>query len=288
MHNAALAALNEPRLAGLRYFKFEIAPEALGDALALFRQKNFIGLNLTLPHKVVALAHVTRLSEIAAAAGAANTLVPDGNGFAGHNTDGTGFLLALREEFGIATLTGKTLVLLGAGGAARGIAAAALAATAAEAATTATATAEAATATIPPAPPTQIFLVNRNRDRLAATLAALQKSFPAAADKLHAFAPTDANLWRDLPAAAIIANATSLGLQPADPSPAPSEIWRENLLAYDIVCGVPETQFLRDARAAKTPAADGFSMLAHQGALALATWTNTPPQPAIMLQTLRP
>jgi shikimate dehydrogenase len=322
MHNTALAVLAHPKLAGWRYFKFEIAPEDLGTALALFRERGFAGLNLTLPHKVLALAHVTRLCGDALAAGATNTLAPDGDGYAGHNTDGEGFVRALRGEFGAEGISGRALVLFGAGGAARGVAAAALRGDF-----------------------SQILLVNRSAERLSETLAALHKAFPAEAARLRgavllADAPAaelaaadsaaadSAAAYRTyttyrsyktyktyktyplhpsaatataaspaaaasaaeplaLPDTAIVVNATSLGLRAGDLSPVPPQLWRRGMLAFDIVCGTGETAFLRDARAAGVSASDGFPMLSYQGALAFEIWTNIPAPAGAMLAALR-
>ncbi|MGN0834548.1 MAG: transposase [Candidatus Spyradosoma sp.] len=132
MHNAALAAAarerSAPELAARRYFRFEIAPEELGEALPLFFEKNFLGLNLTIPHKVEALPLLKKISPEAAGIGAANTLARDDalGGWRGENTDGRGFALAAEMSLGV-KLAGTRVVLLGAGGAARAIAATALA-----------------------------------------------------------------------------------------------------------------------------------------------------------------
>ena len=130
MHNAAFAALQEcyPHFARYRYFRFEIAPESLDEALPLFVEKNFHGLNLTIPHKVAALPLLKAISPEAELIGAANTLVRNDKlgGWRGENTDGRRFARAAEMQLGI-TLTGTQVVLLGAGGAARSIAATALA-----------------------------------------------------------------------------------------------------------------------------------------------------------------
>ena len=132
MHDAALdAAARErsaPELAARRYFRFEIAPEELGEALPLFFAKNFLGLNLTIPHKVAALPLLKKISPEAEIIGAANTLARDDalSGWRGENTDGRGFARAAEMSLGV-KLAGTRVVLLGAGGAARAIAATALA-----------------------------------------------------------------------------------------------------------------------------------------------------------------
>ena len=120
IQNAALAELakTQARFADWRYFKFDIAPEELPGALALFHEKKFHGLNLTVPHKSLAVEHLVASDAFVRAAGAANTLSYTEAGWRGANTDGAGLSAALRVELG-AELAGANIVLLGAGGAAR-------------------------------------------------------------------------------------------------------------------------------------------------------------------------
>jgi len=284
MHNAALDALRQsapagtpPPLAGWRYFKFDIAPEELPEALALFHANGFRGLNLTIPHKVAALTApgVTRITPRGAAAGALNTLARRDNGFAGDNTDGAGFVRALREDLG-ADAAGARFVIFGAGGAARGIAAAALAAGA-----------------------DAVWIGNRSRERLDALLVALNGALPAAAARARPFDPSrEAEAVAEAAAGAfagavVAVNATPLGLRENDPSPVPAaaRFWRRTFRACDIV--VPprggDTAFLREARAAGAAgAADGRGMLCWQGVLAFEQWTGIEPPAAVMRAALAP
>ena len=247
MHNAALAALGASGFSSWKYFKFEIAPEALEEALLLFHQVRFHGLNLTLPHKVLACKLAARLSPEAEAIGAVNTLVWEDNGYAGNNTDALGFACALREEFGL-SLEGADLVLLGAGGAARSVATQALREKC-----------------------RNIWIGNRDTQRLGELLTRLHQYFPRTTTRLHSF-PLYA-LPASIPKDVIVLNTTSLGLKRGDPSPVPLGFWKPEMHAYDIVYGVAETAFLRDARAMGVRAADGTSMLCWQGALAFELWT---------------
>jgi len=124
MHNAALAGLAavEPSFAGWRYHKFEIAPAGLARALALLHARGFAGVNLTVPHKEAGLVLAESADAFARAAGAANTLVRTATGWHAGNTDGIGLARAIRGELGV-DLSGQTVILLGAGGAARAAAA---------------------------------------------------------------------------------------------------------------------------------------------------------------------
>ncbi len=250
MHNAALARLGEamPQFREWSYFKFDIPPERLAEALPLFYKHNFVGLNLTIPHKVDAVSLVHGMSSQGRAAGAVNTLLRQDDGYYGHNTDGSGFARACEARLGI-KLRGANVVLLGAGGSARAVAAAALEAGC-----------------------KSLWVGNRDPQRLNGLLAQLA---PLAK---NACEPRPFSLGAppsDLPEKSLLVNCTSLGLKPDDPSPFPSIALMPGMCVYDIVYGAKPTALVRDARAAGLPAENGLSMLCWQGALALELWTRT-------------
>src|SRR5262245_52329461 len=101
-----------------RYINCEVAPAALGDAVRGARAMGWAGFNCSLPHKVAVIAHLDGLGESAAVMGAVNCVVRRNGKYIGENTDGKGFVQSLR---GHCEPAGKTMVLLGAGGAARAI-----------------------------------------------------------------------------------------------------------------------------------------------------------------------
>ncbi|MEO6567457.1 MAG: shikimate dehydrogenase, partial [Opitutaceae bacterium] len=123
MHNAALAELarRDARFAEWKYFRFEIRPEDLPHALELLHAKKFRGVNLTVPHKVIAFDRIAQVDPAAQPVGAVNTLLWNEGGWHGFNTDGYGLATAIHETLGL-TLSGTPVILLGAGGAARGAA----------------------------------------------------------------------------------------------------------------------------------------------------------------------
>ena len=259
MHNAAFAALQErdPHFARYRYFRFEIAPEALDEALPLFFEKNFHGLNLTIPHKVATLPLLKAISPEAEIIGAANTLVRNDKlgGWHGENTDGRGFARAAEMQLGI-RLTGTQIVLLGAGGAARAIAATALAQDCAS-----------------------LTIVNRSRER-AETLASALTQFRIPNATLRIFSPDeirnpDFEICNSR-TPALVVNATALGLKPDDASPFPAELLQAGMAVYDTTYGSHTSALVAAAREHDLPAADGRSMLAWQGALAFELWNNVP------------
>lgn len=249
MHNAALARMagRDPVYSNWQYFRFEVPPEELPRALALLHAKKFRGVNLTVPHKVLAYElEQVAVDASAKAIGAVNTLRWREGGWDGFNTDGYGLAAGLQEDLGV-ELAGAHVVLLGAGGAARGAAVECL---------------ERGCASL--------WIANRTRtnlDGLLSLLAPLAGEIP-----VHGFAPENA-AGAGLPAGAVVINATSAGLKPTDPMPVDLGALRAPRAVYDMIYNPAETPLLAAARAAGLPAANGLSMLVHQGARALEIWT---------------
>jgi shikimate dehydrogenase len=247
MHNAALAdmAQADARFANWRYFRFDIPPEDLPVALERLHAAGFLGLNLTVPHKVLARDLIASVDPAAAPIGAVNTLRRQGNGWHGHNTDGYGLATAVAETLG-RELTGTPVILLGAGGAARGAAVECLARGCAS-----------------------LHIANRTasrRDDLLADLAPLAGDIPC-----QGFAPAEPPV--DLPTGALVINATSAGLHPEDPLPIDLSLLPPPAGVYDMIYNPAETRLLATARAAGLPHANGLSMLVHQGVRALEIWS---------------
>ncbi|HWL16080.1 MAG TPA: shikimate dehydrogenase [Opitutus sp.] len=250
MHNAALAAMaqRDARFATWKYFRFEIAPTDLGRALPLLHAKRFRGINLTVPHKVIAVDHIADISPAAKQIGAVNTLLWTEAGWQGHNTDGYGLATGTREDLHVA-LSRTHIVLLGAGGAARGAAVECLLAGCAS-----------------------LAIANRTRENLDALLASLRPL--AGTIPLRGFAPGEPP--PDLPAGALVVNATSAGLRDTDPMPVNLDALPTPAGVYDMIYNPPETTLLRAAKTLGLPCANGLSMLVHQGAKALEIWSGTP------------
>jgi shikimate dehydrogenase len=248
MHNAALAVMarEEPRFADWRYERFEVAPEELPRALALLHAKKFRGVNLTVPHKILAVSEVAVIDPAARVAGAVNTLRWREDGWEGFNTDGYGLTGGLREDLGV-SLAGANVILLGAGGAARGAAVECLQRGCAS-----------------------LWIANRTRAKLDELLALLAPL--AGAGVLRGFDPAAAGA-AGLPARAVLVNATSAGLKPGDPLPIDLGVIPAPAAVYDMIYNPAETPLLAAARTRHVPAANGLSMLVHQGARALEIWT---------------
>jgi shikimate dehydrogenase len=239
-----------------RYLTIEVAPARLGDAVRGARAMGFRGFNCTIPHKVAVVEHLDRLSRAATLIGAVNTVVREGDELVGENTDGAGFLAALRRRRDPA---GARVVLLGAGGAARAIGVElALAGAAA------------------------ITVVNRGPERGAELGALLGAHAEVRVEELaDGFrVPADADL---------VVNATSIGLYPdvdAEVPLDPAEAAGRTLVA-DVVPNPPETRFLRDAAAAGCETLNGLEMLVEQGRIGFRLWTGAEPDVEVMRDALR-
>ncbi len=257
MHNAALAEMARqwPELAQWRYEAVHVPAGELPRALAVLHAAGVAGINLTLPHKVDALALVAEADATARAMGAVNTLVRTPGGYRGTNTDGYGIVQALAECFQ-RSLAGADVWLFGAGGAARGIAVACLQAGC-----------------------RRLTVVNRGLERLRALEQQLRSQPGLAGGRCRFFQPEGAP---DRPGTgAILINATSLGLKATDPSPVDPAWLRPDLVVYDTTYGA-RNALAAACAAAAAPYADGLAMLAWQGARSLEIWTGRPAPAATM------
>ncbi len=254
MHNAAIATLvaTNPHLTGVRYHRLHITAEELPEALALLHAKNFAGINLTVPHKIQALSIAESLSPEARRAESVNTLVRTSTGWAGHTTDGQGFLEALRESSG-RTTRGRPVILLGSGGAARAVAAACLADGCAS-----------------------LDLHNRDAAKAAALASALADA------RVHSAGLAEIKASPD----AVIVNCTTLGLKPTDASPFPAALLAPGQFVFDTTYGSESSRLLKEARELGVACCDGRSMLRWQGALAFRLWNGILPPEAPMRAAL--
>lgn len=243
MQNAAFAARRIPCV----YLPFEVNTNDLATALEGVRTMNFLGVNLTVPHKILAMKLLDEINEFAKVFGAVNTVRVKNGRLLGYNTDGYGLLMGLREDFGI-SLKNKSVLVLGAGGAAR----AAAIQCAVEGAR-------------------WVGVANRTVSRARALVEEIKwANKRVGADALPL---SESALRGALCDVQLIINATSLGLKLNDPSPLPTSCFRRGLLAYDMIYRPAQTPFLRAAQKAGARAAGGASMLLHQGAKSFEIWT---------------
>ena len=236
-----------------RYLNCEVAPAALGDAVRGARAMGWVGFHCSLPHKVAVLEHLDGLADSATVIGAVNCVVQRDSRLIGENTDGQGFLTSLQT---VVDPAGKSLVVFGAGGAARAI-------------TVETALAGAAAITI----------VNRDPARGAELVALLNERTPARAELV---------VWDGtyaVPAGTdIVVNATSIGLWPdLDARLALGvDSLRDAMVVADVIPNPPRTRLIQEAEARGCTVLDGLGMLVNQGVISIKHWTGVDPDPAVM------
>ncbi|MEA2311039.1 MAG: shikimate dehydrogenase [Solirubrobacteraceae bacterium] len=240
-----------------RYVNCDVAPERLGDAVRGALAMGWAGFNCSIPHKVAVLEHLDELAESAALIGAVNCVVVRDGRLVGENTDGQGFVSALRT---VVDPAGRSFVVLGAGGAARAIAVeAALAGASA------------------------VTIVNRDQIRGGELASLVAERTPAESS----YVPWDRPLA--IPARAdVLVNATSVGLHPdvearlnldldtLDPS----------MVVADVIPNPPRTALVRDAEARGCTVLDGLGMLVEQGVIGIRLWTEVDADPGVMRRTV--
>jgi shikimate dehydrogenase len=270
MHNAALAHLG----LNWRYLAFDVDPAHLREAILGAKRMKFVGLNLTVPHKLLALEMVDVLDTSGSQWGAVNTIrfeamtetrewravasmgdsIPDEIRSHGFNTDADAIIRSLHEDLAV-PVAGAKVLLLGAGGAGR-VAALKLASEKVA----------------------ELYLVNRTCAKAEAVAAEIRKRFPECrVDVGYPRGRVD-----------LVLNATSLGLKAEDESPLDREQFSLSSAAavYDMIYRPAETPLLRAAREAGCRTANGLGMLLYQGVKALEIWTGKAAPVEIMRSAL--
>ncbi len=233
MHNAAYAALDVDAVYGL----CEVGAEGLAAAVAALRGADYLGANVTIPHKEAVLALLDEISPLAQRAGAVNTIVKAGDRLRGENTDIGGFLWPLQQRE--VPFANWRVSLLGAGGAARGVAVGLL-----------------------DAGVSQLTIINRTTARAAVLVEALADA------RVKLLALDDPWVGGALAAADLLVNAIPPGPTPLDET----LLGRlpDQALVYDLA--YRRTPLLDAASARGLATLDGLPMLVEQGALALECW----------------
>ena len=269
MQNAGIQALG----LNWRYLAFDVHPDNLSSAIAGAKVMNFIGLNLTVPHKMLALQMVDALDESARKWGAVNTIRFEGRDSAGSwqplrgwsappteirshgfNTDAVAIIEALRQDLDL-TIAGARVLLLGAGGAGR------------------TAALKLASEGV-----SELFLINRTASKAQALADEIREHWPKVKTAL------------DYPSGTIdlLLNATSLGLKPEDPLAFEQTRFslQQARSVYDMIYRPAQTLLLERAKRSGCRTANGLSMLLYQGARALEIWSGQKPRIDIMRRAL--
>ncbi|MBI5191996.1 MAG: shikimate dehydrogenase [Nitrospirae bacterium] len=255
MHNAAFEFL------GLDYcyVPFAIKPENLKEAVEAVTALNIAGLNVTVPHKENVLKYVYELSEEAGMIGAVNTLKVTDKGLAGYNTDGTGFINAIKEAGN--PVTNKRLLILGSGGSAKAV------------------VFKSASEGVE-----GIIIANRTVSKAIALMKQVKEYFPLL--NIEVTGTGYDELKGAIEKVDTVVNTTSVGLRKEDSSPVPGELIHKGLFIYDLIYNPYETTFLRYAKAAGCRYSNGLGMLIHQGAESFRIWTGVEPPVEVMRQAV--
>lgn len=236
-----------------RYINCEVGPDKLGEAVRGARVMGWVGFNCSLPNKVAVIEHLDGLGESAAIIGAVNCAVLRDGQFIGENTDGKGFLQSLMD---VTDPAGKSLVLFGAGGAARAIGV------------------ETALAGVK-----DITVVNRSPERGQELV-----------DLLNEKTPTSATLveWPSNYAIPdrtdIVINATSIGLYPDVDATLDFDVdtLAADMVVADVIPNPPRTRLVRDAEERGCTVIDGLGMLVNQGVIGIKYWSGIDVDASVM------
>jgi shikimate dehydrogenase len=240
-----------------RYELWDRAPILLADTVAELRTDEFLGANVTIPHKERVVPMVDRLTDEAHVTGAVNTITKEGRKLVGHNTDVPGFKEALDRLVGRQKMP-RHAVVLGAGGGARAVVYGLIREGF-----------------------LRIIVFNRHLHRAEGMVKHFARS--AAHMELRAMPWHESIIEAELAKAKVLVNATSIGLT-SDETPVPAEILPPDLMVLDLIYA--QTRLLRDAATAGCTVADGEQMLLHQGAASFTLWTGQPAPLDLMAEAL--
>jgi len=250
IHNAAISDLNLDYI----YLAFDIFPPNLSLAVKGFRAFNIIGINVTLPFKQKILKFLDEIEPMAQKIGAVNAIKNDEGYLIGRNTDAEGAMKAFLDAGH--SISGKNVLLLGAGGAARAI------------------------AYIMAKEANKIVIANRTEKRAMKLANELKKYFNTNIKGKNINASI---LKEEAKKTDILINTTPVGMYPnVQLSPISAEFLHKDLIVYDIVYNPLETKLIKDATKKGCKTIGGLDMLVNQGALAFEWWTNKKPNVNLM------
>lgn len=253
MHQPALDANG----INARYIRLEVEPGNIPEVFARMRALGFIGCNVTVPHKLEAMAACDEVHPDAKALGAVNTVRFDADATRGFNTDGPGFARAIEDDFRVQLGSLKVAIAGAGGGAGQAIATQCVLMGVAK-----------------------LILVNRTVEKLGPLVERLRDI--GSATEIIALSFDDASLAGACLDCDLIVNTSSVGLKPGDPSILPAECLKADHLVYDTIYQPPVTPLLALAQAKSCRTSNGLSMLIHQGALAFQHWfPHTSPLPVM-------
>lgn len=252
------AALHAGGIDGI-YLPFSVAPEELSTAVAGLRALRVRGFNVTIPHKTAIMPFLDELGPTAQEAGAVNTVVNCNGRLVGHNTDGDGLISSLKRDLGV-ELSGANVLLVGAGGAARG-----------------------ALAALCRSGVRSVRVVNRSAVPAQELIQRFQERYPALS--LHSSVFHDL-VPDQLVRCDLVINATSLGMAGEIIPGLKLAQLPDHATVYDMVYAPPLTPLLQLACSCGLKAANGLGMLIAQGERGFQLWHGCAPVPGCMKAAL--
>ena len=246
-----------------RYLTIEVAANGLGDAVQGARAMGFLGFNCTIPHKIAVIKHLDGLGESAELMQAVNCVVRRGDQLIGENTDGKGFVKAVRA---VRDPSGSRVVVFGAGGAARAI-----------------------SVEMALAGASHITIVNRSPKRGDELLELLQTKVTQRTDgKLQSKLARWDQTFSIPDNTDIVVNATSIGLYPDLNARLNLDVKSllPSMLVADVIPNPPRTNLIQDAEQRGCTVIDGLEMLVNQGVIGVEYWSGITPDPSVMRAAL--
>jgi shikimate dehydrogenase len=258
MHNAAFATLG----LDFAYVPLHVRPADVKLALDTLRAFDFIGANVTVPHKLAVMPFLDSISELSRLIGAVNTIVNKDGKLSGTTTDPYGFLEGFREAGH--SFAGKTVALLGSGGSARTL----------------------AFSLLLEDKPARVILAARDAAKAKLLAEEIKSKIGDKGKILETTSLKDyASLRGDVH---VVVNATSLGMQPnIDTSPLAASDLEGGQVVYDIVYAPERTRLIRDAEARGLKTVGGLGMLVHQGRASFKLWTGVEPEASLFYRAAR-
>jgi shikimate dehydrogenase len=255
MQNAAFAAANLDYV----YVPFSVAPDDLEQAVAGLKALGVCGFNVTIPHKTAIIPYLDRLDASAESAGAVNTVQLCGAALIGYNTDGAGLLDSLSIDLNFSP-GAEQILIIGAGGAARG-----------------------AIAALCHAGARKILICNRSSDKAQLVVQTMSVLYP----ETHFAVTSQSQVTEEqLGSTSLLLNTTSLGMNGERIEGVNLALLPEHAKVYDMVYSRSATPLVMEAAVAGFSAVNGLGMLVAQGERAFAIWTGQNPPKGIMRQAL--
>lgn len=249
--HSASPQLHQPALDAFgidaEYIRLEVRPGELSTAFRMMREMNFIGCNVTVPHKFEAMSCCTEVSQQAEILGSVNTIVFEVDATKGFNTDGPGIMRAIDGAFGLSLGEIHTVILGAGGGAGQAIA-------------TQCALQK----------PACLTLANRSLEKIEVLAKRLNRISPDT--KITTLSLDNPSLKDFCHHADLLLQTSSLGLKTGDPQVIPGDYFAPAVCAYDTIYEPSETRFLADARSSGCRTDNGLSLLIHQGAISFEHW----------------